>query len=470
MIIAFYIIVSLLVGFSFLLSRRIKSGRDFLVPRDGLPFIMVAFTMAATQFGSSMLIGGVQQAQQNSIGQGFWPAVYTILAASASCFINLFISPRYRSYGSSVTPPDFIEYRYGRSRFLRSYHTIVYICSITCVLVSQFIGFAGIGAALGISYRNAIILCAVTVTLLTLGSGMVGVAFTDMLQFAFIIIMLVGSTVFSLKKLVSGGLTLQLLFSERFFPATGSRAQFWYTAWPMLIGNLFSYEYFMRFMTCRGEKEAKMASASAGVILLITVIPVALLGAVANYFYRDADSSVVFGLIIANEMPKVFGYLLIAGVLLAILTSADSMLTSLAGMASRDIYGGLLHPDISINDLVGLKTIAKISVLFFAVLAGVFAIFFRQILQITFFFSPLTSGTMFAPMIIGLFWKGANRKGAVASVICAATAAVLHLSGVITLFDRVAGPALIGSIAMIVFSSILRDRTIQNAGKQVSDD
>ena len=456
--IAFFVIVALLVSFSFFLSRRIKSERDFLVPREGLPFITVAFTMAATQFGSSMLIGGVQQAQQNAPGQGFWPAVYTILAASASCFINIFISPRYRHFGTSVTPPDFIEARYGRSRFMRTYHTVVYICSITCVLVSQFVGFASIGASVGISYRAAIVLCAAVVALLALGSGMVGVAFTDMLQFILIMLLLIISSFFSLKKLGTIGLTLPSLLSESFFPAASSPSQFWYTAWPMLIGNLFSYEYFMRFMSCRGEREARRASATAGVILLITALPVALLGAVANYFYRGADSATVFGLIVTDEMPKVFGYLLIAGVLMAVLTSADSMLTSLAGMTSRDIYGGLLHPDEDVNQIRGLKRVAKLSVLFFAVLAAFLALYYRQILKITFFFSPLTSGTMFAPMIIGLFWKGANRKGAVASMICAAATGLLHLFGVITLFDRVAGPALIGSVAIIVFSLLLKDR------------
>ena len=93
--IVFLAIVACLVVFSFALSRKIKEDKDFLIPSGGLPFVIVAFTMAATQFGSSMLIGGVQQAQQQSVGQGFYPAVYTLLAASASCFINIFISPRY---------------------------------------------------------------------------------------------------------------------------------------------------------------------------------------------------------------------------------------------------------------------------------------------------------------------------------------------------------------------------------------
>lgn len=188
--IIFFLLIIVLISVSFILSRKLKDGTDFLVPKGGIPYIIVAFTMAATQFGSSMMIGGVQQAQQQAIGEGFWPAAYTILAASASCFINMLVAPRFRKFGDSVTPPDFIETRYGRSRFMRGYHSVVYICSITAVLVSQFVGFAGMGVAVGFSYEFSIVLCAAVVFLLSVGSGMLGVAVTDMIQYAMILILL----------------------------------------------------------------------------------------------------------------------------------------------------------------------------------------------------------------------------------------------------------------------------------------
>lgn len=455
--IIFIIIVAFLVLFSFALSRRIKNDRDFLIPRGGLPFITVAFTMAATQFGSSMLVGGVQQAQQQTVGAGFYPAVYTLLAASASCFLNIFISPRYLKQGSAVTPPDFIENRYGKSRLLRGYHSIVYVCSVSCVLVSQLVGFASVGTAAGFSYTFSIVFCAAVVCLMALGSGLLGVAITDMIQFIAIVVLLLTSCHFSLIKLNTVDISFLDVLSEPFFPSTALKSKFWYTALPMLIGNLFSYEYFMRFMSCRGEREAKKASAFAGIILLFTAIPVALLGAVANYCYQDADSVSVFGLIINNDMPRVFGYLLITTVLMAVLTSADSMLTSISGMVARDIYGGLLHPDKKPSELKNLKVVAKCAMVAASAIAAVFALYFNQILRITFFFSPLTSGTMFAPMIVGLFWKGANKKGAIAAMACSAISGILHITGVITLFDRVAGPALIGTLAIIVFSLIFKD-------------
>ena len=205
--IVFFAIIILFIAISFFLSRRLKNDTDFLVPKGGLPFVVVGLTMAASQFGSSMLIGGVQQAQQQAVGQGFWPAVYTLLAASASCFINMFIAPRYQKFGDSVTPPDFIECRYGKSSFLRGYHAIVYICSITAVIVSQFVGFASMGVAVGFSYKTAVIICAVVVCLLALGSGMMGVAITDAIQYSFIVILLFVSIVFTTRKLNSAGIT-----------------------------------------------------------------------------------------------------------------------------------------------------------------------------------------------------------------------------------------------------------------------
>ena len=463
--IIFFLLIIVLISVSFILSKKLKDGTDFLVPKGGIPYIIVAFTMAATQFGSSMMIGGVQQAQQQAVGQGFWPAAYTILAASASCFVNILVAPKYRAHGDSVTPPDFIETRYGRSRFMRAYHSIVYICSITAVLTSQFVGFAGMGVAVGFSYEFSIVLCAIVVFLLAAGSGMLGVAVTDMIQYAMILILLFVSMFFTTGVLHDHGITFKEVISSPFFPTPDLVDKFFYTAFPMLIGNLFSYEYFMRFMSCKGVKEARKASAAAGIVLALTAVPVALIGEIANRFYQDVSSEAVFGLVVTQELPPVVSMLLILTVLMAVLTSADSLLTSISGMVSRDIYGGLFHYGKPASEVPHTKAVAKATMAAARVVASAFALFYTQILEITFFFSPLTSGAMFAPMIIGLFWKGASRRGAIISVVCGAASGLLHVTGVITLFDRVAGPALIGTVAIIIGSLLFPDKKDRLEGR-----
>ncbi len=456
----FIVIVLFLVALSFSMSKKLKNGKDFLVPSDGLPFVIVAFSMAASQFGSSFLIGGVQQSQQQAPGQGFWPAIYTLLAASLSCFINILVAPRFRTFGDSVTPPDFIEIRYGRSSFMRGYHAAAYICSITAVLASQFIGFAGMGVVAGFSYRFSIILCAVIVCLLALGSGMTGVAWANMLQYSVIVVLLLLSMDCSLGRLNAAEISFQDVFGEPFFPTPALRDKFYYTAFPMLIGNLFNYEYFMRFMSCKGIAEARKASALAGLLLLITAIPIALLGSVANYFYRDAASTSVFGLM-TGDMAPWMSMLMVIAVLFTVLTSADSILTSASGMLARDIYGSLMNKKKPLSEIRNFKEAVKVSMVLVAFVAANIALFYDQILRVSFYFSPFTSGTMFAPMIIGLFWKKASRKGAISAVICSAVAALLHVTGVITLFDRVAGPALIGTIVIVAVSLLCPDQPLE---------
>ncbi len=460
--IAFFCIIIPLILLSFLMSKKNRAaGRDFFVPKSGLPYVVVALTMAASQFGSSMLIGGVQQAHQQSIGQGFWPAIYTLLAASASCFLNILIAPRFKQFGDSVTPPDFIEIRYGRSRFMRSYHSIVYICSVSAVLVSQFVGFAAMGVVAGFSYKFSIILCAFVVLLLSLGSGMRGVAWTDAIQYIFIALLLLFSIPFSVKALGMGGFRVADLLHEEFFPTPELKDKFLYTFMPVLIGNMFNYEYFMRFMSCKDMREAKWASGTAGVVLLVTALPIALLGSVANYFFQGADSAEVFSLILNAYMPKPMVVLMMLAVLMAVLTSADTMLISLSSMVSKDLYAGVLCRNRPVTELKYFNRIAKLSIVFFALVATIFALYFDEILKISFFFSPLTSGVMFAPMIVGLLWKGASRTGAVCAICVSAVLAVFYLTGVVTVLDRVTGPALAGTISIVVFSWLFPNKELK---------
>ncbi len=135
------------------------------------------------------------------------------------------------------------------------------------------------------------------------------------------------------------------------------------------------------------------------------------------------------------------------------------MLTSASGIVARDIYGGLMNKEKKLSEIRNFKGVVIISMVLVAVVSSAIALYYDQILSVSFFFSPFTSGTMFAPMIIGLFWKKASRKGAIAAIICSATSALLHVTGVITLFDRVAGPALIGTIVIVIVSLLYPDQT-----------
>ena len=451
-------IIAALVGISFILSKKVKSDSDLLIPRGGIPFVVVGFTMAAGQFGGSSLIGGVQLASEYPAGAGFYAGAYALIGGAISCFINLFVGPEVkRRARGSVTPSDYMRRRYGRVAFVQGFHSIAYMMSLTCVLVSQFISFANIVAAIGFRYTTGVIICAVTVCLLVFGSGLLGVAFTDMIQYSFIVILLPITAYFSIQKLGSVGVTVGELFAQPFFPTELHFNKFMYILWPYVFGNMFNYEYFMRYQSCRGVKEARKACATAGVLLLIIALPVALLGAIANYCYNGENTSKVFQEIITKDLPPVCGYAMILVVLMAILTTADSFLASISAIASKDFYGNLLHKGKNINELPHTRLIARGAVILACVAAAFLALEFTQILSIMFTFAPLTTGVFWAPIIIGIFWKKASRRGMICAVAIAAATAILHMTGILPLFDRLLGVICVSAVSLVVFSLLFPD-------------
>ncbi|SHJ40738.1 Sodium:solute symporter family protein, partial [Dethiosulfatibacter aminovorans DSM 17477] len=169
---ALYIVVG------YILSKRVNTASDFLVAGRSLPVIVVSFTIAATHFGGGVFVGGIEW----GVEKGVWPGAYAGIGLGLTCFISAIIAGKFREIADGITPPDFIEHRYGHSKFLRGYHAIVYILGTVAIIACQFMAFGSMASAFGISYKTAVLLGTVVVIIYTYMAGMWGVAITDFIQ------------------------------------------------------------------------------------------------------------------------------------------------------------------------------------------------------------------------------------------------------------------------------------------------
>ena len=64
---------------------------------------------------------------------------------------------------------------------------------------------------------------------------------------------------------------------------------------------------------------------------------------------------------------------------------------------------------------------------------------------------------MFAPMVIGVLWKGASRRGAMLSVLCSGVVALCHILELFVFIDRTLGVMIVGTLTLILFSMIFPD-------------
>jgi Na+/proline symporter len=121
-------------------------------------------------------------------------------------------------------------------------------------------------------------------------------------------------------------------------------------------------------------------------------------------------------------------------------------------MITRDIYHKLMNTDKEFNSLKHAVLIARVTSVAGALFAMVIALNFRSIIGLLFWTSTLQSGVLFAPMILGLFWKKANRTGAFASIICGAIVALLDMCGIVALPERMLVTMAVGALALIIGS------------------
>jgi cation/acetate symporter len=114
-------------------------------------------------------------------------------------------------------------------------------------------------------------------------------------------------------------------------------------------------------------------------------------------------------------LPYVITGLVAAGGLAAALSTADGLLLTITNALSHDLYYKMINPNAGTQRRV---TISKILLLFVALFAAWVA---REaqagiLFMVAAAFSLAAAG-FFAPLVLGIFWKRANKYGAVASMI-----------------------------------------------------
>ena len=443
-----YFCIFIVIGI--FLKKRISHVTDFLVAGRSLPLVLVAFTIAATHFGGGCIVGGCEWGAQ----YGIWPGTYSTLACGVACLAFAFIAGKFRKITGSITPPDFMEFRYGSSNFLRTYHSLVYVTGITAIIAAQLIGFGYLSSIFGIPYWMGIVLAAVMIGIYTVLAGMWGVAVTDFFQLAICIVFL---PLLMLATLNIADIRLSEILSQPFFPFEGAKNEFLYATVPMVLGSMIAYEYYLRWQSAKAVKTAVRGSLIAGVLLILLAVPIGVAGAAGAKLFPAIAPGEVLPKLIIEVFPLGLGILFLSTLLVAITSTSDSLMTSLGAIVSRDIYHKLFHREKEFDNLKYSLKIARVSSVCFLLTAAMIAVFFKGVLSVLFWPSPLQVGALFVPLIGGLFWKGATREGAVAGIFAGAAMALTDMTGLFVWPERVLFPIL-GSFMVWVVVSVLSRR------------
>ena len=465
--VVFLIYIGAMVAIGWLAYRRTGDLADYILGGRKLGSWVTALSAGASDMSGWLLLGLPGYAYASGFEAG-WIALGLLVGTYFNWRI---MARRLRCYteiaGNSLTIPDFLEQRFRDRR-----HLLRIIAAFFILLFFLFYTSSGLvagaklfNAVFGWPYQWAVIVGAGAILIYTFIGGFMAVSWTDMLQgllmaLALVVVPLVAIS--HIDGVSSVGTALRTTNPELLNPFTSATGEpLGILAILSLLGWGLGYfgqpHILARFKAIRLMSALDSARRIAMVWVVVSMSGALAVGIVGVAYLAQpltgADTEKVF-IILVNTLfhPLVAGVLL-AAILAAVMSTADSQLLVSASVLTDDFYRAMVRPAASQKELLW---IGRGAVLIIALVATALAWDpGRKVLDLV-AYAWAGFGAAFGPtLLLALFWPRMTRNGALAGMVAGGLTVVIwkQLSGgLFDLYEIVPGFML--SITAIVVVSL----------------
>lgn len=485
--IAIILYMVMMVGIGFAVVDKNKTSGDFFLGGRSLGPFVTAMSAEASDMSGWLLMGLPAVALMGGLAEASWTAI----GLAIGTYVNwLIVAKRLRVYSQKIdafTLPDFFSKRFGdKNRVLTTVSAILIIIFFIPYTASGFAACGKLFSTLfGMDYTLAMIISAVVIILYCTLGGFLAASTTDFIQsivmtVALFVVIGFGEgaakgfgTVFQNVQNLDGYLNLFKGFSV----ASGETGS--YGALPVASTLAWGLGYFgmphvlLRFMAIEDKDKLKTSRRvasiwvvlSMGIAVLIGVIGYSLMKAGIVPSYADATAAETIIVDIAKVIshygyvPAFVGGIILAGILASTMSTADSQLLAAASAISQNLVQETFGVKLSQKKSMIL---ARISV----VVISIIAVFLARNPDSSVFrivsFAWAGFGAAFGPVVLtALFWKRANKYGAIAGMISGGVTVFIwkfivrvQLAGtVLDIYELL--PAFIVGLVVIVAVSLL---------------
>ncbi len=450
-----------MIGIGVFAAKRNKNTSDYLVAGRNLGVGMTAITLAAVQIG----VGIVLSSATNGYNGGVWPGVYYAIGCGGGLIVaGLFAVKKLRQQDGYV-PLDYFAERYGDSRWIRLWAWLSNVPSLLGIFIAQLLAAGSILSGFGVPFRWGVIITACVILIYCTVGGMWGVVLTDVVQTTIIAIGVPILAIATVIKYVQAGGSVAAIYSTPFIPQ-GMGTRFIYLVLPFLLSISVSYDAYSRIQSAKDAKTAQKGCIIGGVLVIIIGLLCSTIGVAARTLFPGVTDG-IFTITATGVLHPVLAGIVIAAILAAAMSSANCVILSLGASFSRDLYNKFFHPEVEdLNELPKSKLISQAAVLLGSLVGILFAFHMTDILDAMIIFNYPYMGSMLIPLLGGLLWSGATRKGAFAAAF------VGGIVGVISFLFGIPGPLyglvntdlslliayVCSAVALVVFSLADRKR------------
>ena len=442
-----YFVAMLSIGIYFFFKARSASEKDYFLGGRSMGPWVTAMSAQASDMSAWLLMG----LPGSILAFGFGKAWIGIGLAIGTAANWILVAKRLRKFsraaGDSITLPQYLS-----NRFMAKSHTLSIICAVvflicfTIYVASAFVAGAGVFTTLipQLDASTAMIIFAVIVVLYTFLGGFKAVCWTDFFQGLLMLaaLLIVPIVIALTRTLDTSALSTvyegpngeQFAFVTNFFSAS----------WQDILSGLgWGLGYFgmphiiVRFMAIEKPSMVKKSATVAIVWVILSLaaaIIIAYLGRMFIYssginagidlsekLLSEGKQSLIFVELARDVFPGFIAGLLLAAIIAASMSTADSQLLVAASSFTSDLYRPLIRKNATNKEILW---VSRIVVLLIAVIAYFIASSKGKAAQAI---MDLVEnawgifGAAFGPaVLLSLFWKRFTYKGAVAGIVVGA--------------------------------------------------
>jgi sodium/proline symporter len=423
--IQFGLYLLLMLGIGYYSMRKTKNNEDFIIGGRSLGPITSAVSAGASDMSSWLLLGLPGAVFAAGLVDGVWISLGLVLGAYGNWLV---VAPRLRAYTkklNAVTLPTYLSNRFDdTSGVLKTVSAVVILVFFTLYVASGLKGGTLLFAhSFGASEHTALVITTLVVVSYTFLGGYMAVCWTDLIQGLLMLSALAFCSLLAFFAITGSGVDIAATNPKAFnFTTTwltGASLMAWgfgYFGQPHILARFIGID------SVESVPKARRIGMSWMILCLVLSVSIGLMGIGYNAMSPlpgvagpDGNKERIFLAMVSALFHPVFAGFVLAAVLAAVMSTADSQLLVLTSALTEDL------PLFSKFGDTQKAWISRFGVVGFALIA--------------YFITSATGGTIlamvgyawggfgaaFGPLIIlSLVWRGTTKYGALAGMIVGA--------------------------------------------------
>ena len=414
-----------MLGIGYYSMRKTQNNHDFIIGGRSLGPVTSAISAGASDMSSWLLLGLPGAVFAAGLVEGVWISLGLVLGAYANWYI---VAPRLRAYSeklNAVTIPTFLSNRFDDTAgMLRIVSTVVILFFFTLYVASGLKGGTLLFAhSFGSTEQTALLITTIVVVSYTFLGGYIAVCWTDLIQGILMLCALVFCSILAYVAISGSGVDIVATNPKAFNFSTTLLTGASLMAWG--FGYFGQPHILVRFISIRSVEDvpsARRINITWMIICLVLATSIGLIGIgyneitpLAGVAGPDGNKERIFLALTSVLFNPVFSGFILAGVLAAVMSTADSQLLVLTSSLTEDL------PFFSKFDDKQKVWISRFGVLGFAVIAFLIARASGGTILAMVGYAWGGFGAAFGPLIIlSVCWRGTTKYGALAGMIVGA--------------------------------------------------